>query len=368
MNTKQTILAALASSLILAACATPTPAPTSVPPPTAALAATKAPAPVAAEPTKAPAPTPVLPRIEDIKSDKSKPLGSPENPLVMALAPSSTSQELLVSGEAIATEMKALTGLSIKTIVPTSYAALIEAMGAGNAHIGWLAPLQYVLAKQKGYADVTMVTLRSNVKDKSLRDHYGMQFLVRSDSGFKTFFDVAKNESTTTNETEALKQFDGKIVCLTDPLSASGYVFPSGVLAKAGVKPSKVVETKAHPTTVRALHAGGQCDVGATFVDVRDEDAKLKADLPDVMDKVVVVWRSAEFIPNDNVSIATKLDKDTKAKLVDGFAKLAQSDSGKKALKTVYSIDGLKAADDTFYDRLRAVLEAGGVDVSKLVR
>ncbi len=351
------LLTIAATSAVMVACAAPTPPPT----PTAA---PKPAAPAAPAATA----TPVLPRIEDVKRDASKPLGSLENPIIMALAPSSTSQELLVSGEAIAKEMKDITGLTIKTIVPTSYAALIEAMGAGNAHIGWLAPLQYVLAKQKGYAEVTMATLRINAKDKTARDHYGMQFLANKDSGFKPFFDVAKNESTTKDAKEALQQFNGKSVCLTDPLSASGYVFPSGVLAKAGVKPSKIVETKAHPTTARALYTGGQCDFGATFIDVRDEDAKLKADLPDITSKVVVIWRSEEFIPNDNVSLASAMPKDLKTKLTDGFKKLSESENGKKALKVVYSIDGLKTVDDTFYDELRSVLEAGGIDVSKLVK
>ncbi|HQV69970.1 MAG TPA: phosphate/phosphite/phosphonate ABC transporter substrate-binding protein [Thermoflexales bacterium] len=349
-----------ATGLLLAACtgaAAPTVAPTAAPKPT------DAPKPAA---TQVP-PTPVLPRIEDVKRDASKPLGSPENPIIMALAPSSTSQELLVTGDAIAKEMNTYTGLTIKTIVPTSYAALIEAMGAGNAQIGWLAPLQYILAKQKGYADVAMATLRINAKDKQLHDHYGMQYLANKTSGFKQFFDDAASKSTADAAT-ALKQFDGKIVCLTDPLSASGYVFPMGVLAKAGVKPSKVVETKAHPTTARTLYAGGQCDFGATYIDVRNEDAKLMQDLPDVMDKVQVIWRSDEFIPNDNVSLATKMDAATKAKLVDGFKKLAESETGKKSLKAVYSIDGLKTVDDTFYDELRSILAAGGIDVSQLVK
>ncbi len=47
-----------------------------------------------------------------------------------------------------------MTGLTIKTVVPTNYAAMIEAMGAGQAHIGWLAPTQYIMAHGKGCADV----------------------------------------------------------------------------------------------------------------------------------------------------------------------------------------------------------------------
>jgi len=38
------------------------------------------------------------------------------------------------------------------------------------------------------------------------------------------------------------------------------------------------------------------------------------------------------------------------------------------ALKTLYSIDGLKAAEDTFFDEFRVLLAASGIDVASLVR
>ena len=87
------------------------------------------------------------------EAEKPKALGTEENPLIMALAPSATSQELIASGDEIAKQLSEATGLVIKTTVPTSYSALVEAMGSGNAHIGWLPPLAYLLAKQKGYAE-----------------------------------------------------------------------------------------------------------------------------------------------------------------------------------------------------------------------
>jgi phosphonate transport system substrate-binding protein len=123
------------ATLVMAACQpAPTPEPTKPPEPTAA--PTKAP-----EPTKPPEPT-TLPAPE---------LGTPENPLIMALAPSANTQELMAGGEAIAAKLTELTGYTIKTIVPTNYAALVEAMGSGNAHIGWLPTVPYIVAYEKSY-------------------------------------------------------------------------------------------------------------------------------------------------------------------------------------------------------------------------
>ena len=74
-------------------------------------------------------------------------LGSRENPLRMMFVPSGDSQVILKGGEEIARRLEKVTGLHFKTSVATSYAAVIEAMGAGKVDIGWLATFSYVLAR-----------------------------------------------------------------------------------------------------------------------------------------------------------------------------------------------------------------------------
>jgi phosphate/phosphite/phosphonate ABC transporter binding protein len=286
--------------------------------------------------------------------------GTPDNPLFMALAPSATTQELIASGEAIAKQISELTGYTIVTNVPTSYGALVEAMGSGNAHIGWLPPFAYVIAHEKGYADVALSTLRFG------SDHYGAQFIANASSGFTSYFDTATNANTADAKT-ALAQFEGKKPCWTDPLSSSGYVIPLGFLSDAGVKTKAAAMVQGHPTVVRAVYAGGICDFGATFVDARTSST-LQADLPDVMDKIVVIWRTDPVIPNDNVSYASTLPEDVRAKLTEAFLKITETEEGKAALKAVYQIEGLKVVDDTFYDEFRVYLEASGIDVTTLVK
>ncbi len=89
---------------------------------------------------------------------------------------------------------------------------------------------------------------------------------------------------------------------------------------------------------------------------------------PDVNDKVVVIWRTDPTIPNDNVSFATDLPEDVRTKISEALLAIAETEAGKAALKSVYSIDGLQVVDDTFYDDFRVYLEASGVDVTSLVR
>ena len=117
------------SIMVLGACAKPTAAPTAAP--------TDAPVKTEVPPTAAPTEAP-------------KPLGSAENPIVIALAPSATAEQLTVGGEAIAKKLNELTGLTYTVIIPNSYTALIEAMASGNAQVGFMPTFAYLLAKQTG--------------------------------------------------------------------------------------------------------------------------------------------------------------------------------------------------------------------------
>lgn len=292
--------------------------------------------------------------------------GTADNPIIMAMAPSATSETLTVGGAAIAAKLKELTGYEFEVTIPTSYAALVEAMGSGNAHVGWLPPLAYLLASQKGYADVVASTLRRG------SDTYGFQVIAHADAGFTPYFDVATN-AVTGDAATALKQLSGKNWCATDPLSASGYVLPGGLMKDAGVSPKKTAFLTGHPQIVVALYSyvkdgkANICDFGTTYIDART-DASLAA-ITDVTDKIVVVWRSDSFIPNDNVSVASGMPADVKAKIVEALLTLGSSPDGVEILKNAgYQVDGLKAVDDTFYDSLRVYLEASGLDITSLVK
>lgn len=339
------------AALALAAC-TPaaTVAPTAAPTNTSAPQPTKAPPTnTAVPPTNTPAPTEV-------------PLGSAERPIVMAIAPSATTDELIASGNTIAELLSEETGLTIKAVVPTNYKAMIEAMCSGNAQIGWLPPFAYLVANQTKVknaageevpcASVDFITLRNNL------DHYATQFIGRA-----TDF----TPSTGVDDLAALQQFADKKPCWTDPFSASGYVIPASLLAQEGVKTRTAAFVQGHPTVVRAVYAGGICDFGATFVDARTNSA-VQTDLPDVNEKVIVVYQTDNIIPNDTLASAYDLPEDLRAEIMAAMDKVAQSEAGAEALRKLYSIDGLRAVDDTFFDEFRVLLAASGIDVASLVR
>jgi phosphonate transport system substrate-binding protein len=303
-------------------------------------------------PTMPPAPPTAVPPTPN-------PLGTAAMPIIVAFEPSGTSQEITAGGQELLSALALETGLVFKGVVPTSYAALTEAMGSGNAQIGWMATFAYLIAHEKGYAEAALITIRFG------SDHYGSQFLANVSSGFTA---AADKPGTEAELATTLAQFKGKTPCFGDPQSTSGYVVPMIFLKNAGLTEADIpapVFTGGHTQTVQALYNGGTCDYGATFVDARSNIAKTS---PDVNDKVVVVYQTQPIIPNDNMSYAPDMPADLRGRITLAMLRLSTTPVGKQALKDLYQISGITLVDDTAYDKFRSYLTASGIDISQYVK
>jgi phosphonate transport system substrate-binding protein len=308
-------------------------------------------------PTAVP-PTQVPPTVAPPTATSAPTLGTADNPIVVAFEPSGTSQQITTGGQELLDLLSKQTGLTFKGIVPTSYAALTEAMGSGNAQIGWMATFGYIIAHQKGYADVALITNRFG------SDHYGAQFIAAKSAGFTPAADTPATDA----EISTLLQFKGKKACFADPQSTSGYVIPLIFLKKAGLTDADIpnpVFAGGHTQVVQAIYNGGTCDYGTTFVDAR---ANISKDHPDVNDKVVVIFQTKALIPNDNMSYAPDMPQDLRDKVTAAMLQIAGTEDGKKALNDLYQIGGLVKADDTVYDEFRSYLQASGIDLSQFVK
>jgi phosphonate transport system substrate-binding protein len=105
-----------------------------------------------------------------------------------------------------------------------------------------------------------------------------------------------------------------------------------------------------------------------SYIDART-DKVTNETYPDVQEKVVVIWRTDPIIPNDNVAFATDLPTDIRETLTNALLELSATEEGVGLLKSGgYSISGLEAVDDTFYDDFRVYLQATGIDITTLVK
>jgi phosphonate transport system substrate-binding protein len=309
-------------------------------------------------------PTPI-PTVTQTPAATSTPLSTPDpgtekNPLILALNPSARpNAELVVAGESIAAFIESHSGYRVVTVAPSSENELVDAFEAGNAHIAVLSPFGYLLARREGLVTVALASVRD---EQTL---YGFQFIVNRDGEFESFYDETRSENTA-ELAVALHQFTGKKPCWSDATSPSGYVLPLGLLNQAQVEVRSGAFLEGQPSVVRAVYAADICDFGATFIDARNSPA-LEADYPDVMDKVVVVWRSEAVIPYENISLSNQLPLEMRRVLQRAFIDLMLTPDGKSAMETVYGIDQLQIAEDTLYDPFEKIVDASDLSLQDLL-
>jgi phosphonate transport system substrate-binding protein len=282
-------------------------------------------------------------------SANQAPLGTPGNPLKMAFVPSTDSQKVLASGQPLADLLSQQTGLSFTVSVPTSYAAVIEAMGAENVDIGWLAPFAYVLAKDKFNSHVILSSVRGGSKT------YTGQIIAHVDS-----------------EINSVTDLPGKKFAFVDPGSASGFLYPNALLAMNGIDYktafAETVFAGGHDKVVIAVY-NKQVDAGATFGDsvegvMTDARTNVVSTLPDVLEKVKIIGKTPP-IPNDTVSVRAGLPFELVAQVQEGLLAVAASEEGKKLLNDLYRINGLAPALDSEYDSVRSAASVLGLDLEQ---
>ena len=269
-------------------------------------------------------------------------LGTEKNPIVWAVVPSGETERVVTGFEEVASMIYDETGLVVKPLVATEYAGVIEAMCSDppKAHMASLATFSYILAHERGCADVALVSVRFGSAV------YNGQIFVRADSGIETLADLK-----------------GKTVCRPDPLSTSGWIIPSITLKAAGIDPdtdlAEIVDAGSHDASVAGVY-NGDCDAGTSYVDAR---STIEEEYPDVMDVIKVIEVSTD-IPNDGVQFVPDMDPAMRDQIVNALLAIADTEEGQAALDVAYSWTALEKHDDSFYDPFRQVLDAAGVSAS----
>lgn len=266
-------------------------------------------------------------------------LGTAEDPIIWVLVPSQDAEAVLAGAEDITAAIEASSGLIVEPIVSTDFTAAVEAMCNGEAHMGALNTFNYIVAHERGCADVGLVSLRFGTA------FYAGQVITRPDTGITSIADLA-----------------GHTFCRPDPTSTSGWIIPSIAMRAEGIDPEvdllEIVDAGGHDGVVIAV-INGDCDAGSTFVDAR---TNVEEEFPDVMEQVIVIAESAP-IPNDTISFHPDMDAAVREALVTALLALNDTEEGLADLAAVYSWSGLEATDDTFYDGFRQQLEAAGMCV-----
>ena len=310
-------------------------------------------------------------------------IGTSDNPIQVLFVPSVSATAITSGGDIMAAALKEATGLEYEVVVPTSYAATIEAMcAARDRTMGFIPGLGYVLANELCGVDVSFAAVRFDL------DVYYAQFIVRRDSGIETIADL-----------------DGKSWAYPDPGSTSGYLAPLPMLNEAGITVSEEVTGLGHTGTVRAVY-NGEADFGTTFFsppllpegtwaygddpDIPDElvpecavtpedrlycgdyrvlDARagLREEAPDVVQQVKIIDISVP-IPNDTLSFGPDFPADLRAQIEDALVAFAETDAWGDSIGNAdfYDWSGLAPTTDAAYDPVRVMVDAADINLENV--
>jgi phosphonate transport system substrate-binding protein len=278
-------------------------------------------------------------------ASKTLRIGSFDRPVVFAFTPSQDVARITASGNAMASALATATGLRWKVSIPTSYAAQIEAMCSGQADIAAIAPLQMTLLLDKGCGTPILGALRKD-DTGALATTYKSQILVRSDSGITD-----------------LNGLKGKKFAFVDPISASGYLFPTLLVkSKTGQDPKtffgSTIFAGGHDKAALAVYQG-TVDGAASFIDVRTS-----AGMPsDILTKTKVI-DTAGPIPNDGVAVAKGFPADVQAQVVKALIDYCSAPPGAATCASLFNWNGLQQITASFYDPVRDAAKLAGIDVA----
>jgi len=308
-------------------------------------------------------------------------LGTERNPIKLYFVPSVEVAVIVESGEAITEFLEAQTGLKFEVKVPTTYAAVVEELGAAEGDaMAFIPAMGYVLAADKYETDVALATVRYGWA------YYWAQYVVARDSDIQTMDDL-----------------NGKSWAYPSVTSTSGYLVPASYFAKNGIEPGEMVEAGGHPQAVTAVYEG-QADFGTCYFSApgndwqigdapepdgeftyEEDDGKIKAykggerirdartaiinTYPDVLEKVRILDISAP-IPNDTVSFCKDFPADVRAQIVQGLLDYADTEEGQAVLANdqFYDITGFAEVDDSNFDPIRDMINEMGMSEEDILK
>ena len=267
------------------------------------------------------------------------PLGSAENPVKMAIVPFLETQRLVRGMQSLADELGKETGLKYTGEVPTSYAAVVEAMCAERVDIGWVSPLAYILASKQCGADMSLVSVtRQGTSYRGI-------LITRVDSGI-----------------ERLDDLRGKRFAWVDPGSTSGYLYPRALIQERGLVPdtafSQQVFAGGHDKVALAV-LQRQADAGAM---AKDTLPRMTALYPTALEEIRVLEETTD-IPNDGVAFRKGLPAEVLQKTREALLRISAREDGQKLFEDAIGTRGVAETTDAAYEPVRRAASVLNLDL-----
>ena len=262
--------------------------------------------------------------------------GGPNSQSVLrvAIIPSTDPGKIVRESQPLVNYLQKETGSHVELVVPTNYAAVVEAIANDRVDIAYLGGFTFVQASQRA----------------------GVQPLVQRerDQNFHSVFITQPGSSI-----KALADLKSHSFAFGDVNSTSGHLMPAYYMRAAGIDPNtlaKTLYTGGHDATALAV-ANAKVDAGAMDELVLGNMLK-SGKIADT--QVKVFYTTPPFF--DYVWAARKgLDQNRRDAFTAAFLKLDASNAENKVLLDLLNATKYVRAEDASYDRLREAARAEGL-------
>lgn len=268
-----------------------------------------------------------------------QPAASPaaETPLRIVFIAYQNPDQLMEDVKPVVTYLQATLGVKVRAFAATDYAAVVEALRGETADIGFMGPLQYVIAHDQAGAYPVLGEIYNGSAT------YVSRIFVRKDSGIRS-----------------LAGLRGKTMAFVDPISSSGYMYPLDAFRDAGLIEKR---DDADRFFKRIYFAGGDEQairaVYNGFVDAAGIGQYSYALLrPDERDAVVAIGESKP-IPSHCVVVRKGLDRGLAKRFQSALLALNEGED-RALLKHLYSVDGYVAVTHETYAEVEKTARAYG--------
>lgn len=237
-----------------------------------------------------------------------------QDKLVIAIQPTLSSDEMLSKAKPLEKFISdGLGGKSqVQIYVPSSYAAVVESLRFGHAHVAFMSAWPAQLAVQLGGADVALAEVRRVIHGDKTVDatSYYSYWVVRPNSPHKSI--------------ESLK---GKSVCFPSPISTSGYVAPMGRLVELNLlKSAKGAEADPKIFFKDVLFGGGYAQCYQALKQGQIDATIIAGDVPEKLYKEVLadtrVIEQQGPIPSHAIVLSKELKEPLRQKTIETISKL----------------------------------------------
>src|SRR3990172_184147 len=234
-------------------------------------------------------------------------------------------------------------GLQIKAIPAADKSSIIEALCDGNAHLGSLSTISYLIASQRECAESK---------------------LIWSSFGYGNINFAGMVITKDTSAISTISDLQGKSICIPTSSSFSGWILPSleiqALFGDYNTYLGQIIDKGAHAAVLQAVY-DRECDVGATF------DGALEfLDLPGVNEHLKIVFTTL-LSPGQNMSIGKTVKPELSGKLVEYFMKISSGSDDLARVLGQYDADAeyparLIEINDYYYSEIRDLFQRAGAD------